>query len=213
MTFDLPEAVADSWRPLGTRTGETSAMLASITAETTVYERVAPAAGVDALEASDIPARSLFVVDVTVSPSPDDLGLSTTSVFSKAAPKARDQFVDTLESEGLAVEGTRNSLEFEASNGNGGSWYVLDVGYPVDGETSEEPDRIDAEAHVAVWPLESTFGMAGGVLPLEDGVRAETADSASSNDELGTDPERDRETIAQLIRTVDFDDNDESDDS
>ena len=211
MTFDLPEAVADSWRPLGTRTGETSAMLASITAETTVYERITPAAGVDALEASDIPARSLFVVDVTVSPSPDDLGLSTTSVFSKAAPKAKDQFIDTLESEGLAVDGTRNSLEFEASNGTEGSWYVLDVGYPVDAETDEETERIDAEAHIAVWPLESTFGMAGGVLPLEDGVRTEGGNSPTPGGELDVDPERDRETIAQLIRTIDFETDDTSD--
>lgn len=212
MTFDLPDSVADSWRPLGTRTGETSAMLASITAETTVYERIDPAAGVDALEASDIPARSLFAVDVTVSPSPSDLGMSPKSVFSKAAPKARDQFVDTLEDEGLVVEGTRNSLEFEASNGNEGSWYVLDVGYPVDAETEDGTGRIDAEAHIAVWPLESTFGMAGGVLPLEDGVRTAAAESETTpDDELELDPERDRETIAELIRTIDFEGADSSD--
>ena len=206
MTFDLPESVADSWRPLGTRTGETSVMLASITAETTVYERADPASGVAALEASDIPVRSLFVVDVTVSPSPDDLGMSPKSVFSKAAPKARDQFIDTLESEGLAVEGTRNELEFEASNGSEGSWYVLDVEYPVDaagasdggGET--ETERLDAEAHIAVWPLESTFGMAGGVLPLEDGI--------ATDSDVDLDPERDRESIAELIRTIDFEGDD-----
>ena len=215
--FDLPASVSDSWRPLGTRTGETSVMLASITAETTVYEAVDPAAGVAALEASEIPIRSLFVVDVTVSPSPADLGMSPESVFSKAAPKAKDQFIDTLESEGLDVEGTRNSLEFEASNGSEGTWYVLDVGYPVDGAAAEngdgtETERLDAEAHVAVWPTETSFGMAGGVLPLEDG--AETTDAegpASTVGELDLDPERDRETIAELIRTIDLaDDGDDA---
>ncbi|QSX00163.1 hypothetical protein [Haloterrigena alkaliphila] len=205
MTFDLPASVADSWRALGTRTGETSVVLASITAETTVYEPIEGADELAAVGASEIPARSLFAVDVTVSPSLSSLGMAPESVFEKAAPKAKSQFVDTLESEGLTVEGTRETLEFEASNGETGSWYVFDVAYPVDPEVTDGTERIDAEAHAAVWPTETTFGMAGGVLPLEDGVDTGAADSETTpEDGLDVDPERDRETIAELIRTIDF---------
>lgn len=207
MTFDLPASVADSWRPLGTRTGETSVVLASITAETTVYEPLEEADELAAIGASEIPARSLFAVDVTVSPSLSSLGMAPESVFEKAAPRAKSQFVDTLESEGLTVEGTRDTLEFEASNGETGSWFVLDVSYPVAPEMADGTERIDAEAHAAVWPTETTFGMAGGVLPLENGVGPGAADSGPTPDGgLDLDPERDRETIAELIRTIDFED-------
>lgn len=201
MTAYLPEPLAQSWRVSGSRTGESSVLLASVTAETTVYEPADPADGVVTLNESDIPTRSLFTVDLSFSPSLSTLGVAPESALEKAAPTAKSQFTDTLEDEALRVESTRETLEFEASNGSAGRWYVLDVGYPVELE-DDEPIYLEAEAHTAVWPLDSTFGMAGGVLPLE-GVDAETAATA---DELDVDPERDRETIAELIRTVDLGD-------
>ena len=210
MTFDLPASVADSWRPLGTRTGETSVALASITAETTVYEPLEGSDELDAVGASDIPARSLFVVDISVTPSLSTLGMSPESVFEKAAPKAKSQFVDTLEDEGLVVEGTRESHEFEATNGSAGTWFVFDVAYPVDSAAADGTDEIDAEAHAAVWPTETSYAVAGGVLPLE-GVDGDGAETAATNggeldDPFDVDPDRDRETIAELIRTIDLED-------
>lgn len=202
MTSDLPESLAESWRPLGTRTGESSVLLASITAETTVYEPIEWAEQLATLGASEIPARSLFAVDVTFSPSLSELGMSPKAVFSKAAPKAKSQFVDTLEDEGLAVDDTRNTLEFEAANGAEGVWFVHDVGYPVESDlTATDDDRIDAEAHIAVWPTETSYGMAGGIVPL-DGIDGTGDDLV---ERLDIEPERDRETIADLIRTIDFD--------
>ena len=209
MPTDLPESFAESWRSLGTKTGETSVMLASITAETTVYEPIERADSLESIGASEIPVRSLFAVDVTISPSLSDLGMSPDAVFSKAAPKAKSQFVDTLEDEGLIVENTREKLEFEAANGNAGSWFVLDASYPVAADAADGTDRIDAEAHIAVWPLERSFGMAGGTLPLE-GVPLDdgsaSADGTEPTEPLAVDPERDREVIAELVETIEFDD-------
>lgn len=211
MTADLPESLADSWRPAGTRTGESSVMVASITAETTLYEPLEPTALAD-LAASKIPLRSLFVVDLSVSPSLSTIGVSPSSVFEKAAPKAKNQFVDTVEDEGLVVEATRDTLEFEAPNGEAGKWYVLDVAYPLEGESDSDTDadsqsdadRIAAEANVAVWPTDSSFGVAGGILPLENGV-ADVPDDA-------VDPDRDRDTIAELVETIDLEGDGESED-
>ena len=200
MTVHLPESLAGSWRVVGSRTGESSVVLASITAETTVYEPVDPADGLAALDANDVPVRSLFTVDLSISPSLATLGVDPESILSTAAPKAREQFTATLEDASITVEELRNSLEFEASNGTAGVWSVLDVGYPADLEAAVE--RIDAEAHVAVWPLESTFGMAGGVVPLEE--LADEGAAAAGGAGLDVDPERDRETIAELIRTIDL---------
>ena len=212
MTSDLPESLADSWRALGTRTGESSMVVASITAETTVYEPIEWAEQLAAMGGSDIPARSLFAVDVTVSPSLSTLGMSPESTFSKAAPKAKAQFVETLENEGVTVGGTRSTLEFEAANGSSGAWFVLDTRYPLEPElTANGTERIETEAHIAVWPTAESYGMAGGVLPLEEGVETTETDAggaATDSSSVDVDPERDRETVAELIRTIDFDGDD-----
>lgn len=194
MAFDLPEALTDRWQPLGTRTGETTVMMASITAETTLYEPV-ESTPLEAVGESDVPVRSLFTVDLTFSPPLPSIGVSPGAVFSMAAPRARSQFVDTVEDEGLIVDGQRDSLAFEGPNGARGKWYVLDVEYPLEGDS-----YLPAEAHVAVWPTERSYGMAGGTVPLEiDGVDFASGDGSP----VGVvDPERDRETIATLIRRL-----------
>ncbi|RKD98300.1 hypothetical protein [Halopiger aswanensis] len=208
MTADLPASLSDSWRPAGTKTGESSVMVASITAETTLYEPLEPTELAD-LAASKIPLRSLFVVDLSVSPSLSTIGVSPSAVFEKAAPKAKNQFVDTVEDEGLVVEDTRDTLEFEGPNGEAGKWYVLDVSYPLEGASESaddtdgddgqsETDRIAAEANVAVWPTDSSFGVAGGILPLENGV-ADVSDEAEA-----VAPDRDRDTIAELVERIDL---------
>ncbi|ELY94472.1 hypothetical protein [Natrialba taiwanensis] len=223
MPTDLPAALAETWRPLGTRTGQTTVLVASITAETTLYEPVetTPAAS---LGPSDVPLRSLFAVDLSISPSLSTVGIAPDAVLSKAAPKAKAQFVDTLTDEGLTIDGTRETLEFEGPNGKAGRWYVLDVAYPVPAPASDRGDRehgdraetetesesestdnatdgtglthLDAEANVAVWPTETSYGVAGGVLPLES--------TTVASGTIETAPERDRETISELVRTVEF---------
>ena len=226
MTADLPDSLADSWQPTGTKTGESSVMLASITAETTLYEPTVPTPLAD-ISASSIPIRSLFVVDLSISPSLSTIGVSPESAFSKAAPKAKDQFVDTVEDEGLVVEDTRDTLAFEAPNGTEGKWYVLDVSYPLESDPGDGDDadaeaveRLPAEANVAVWPTDSTFGVAGGILPLEDGFDGtdgrETSDALAARDDvdaaaLDLDPERDRSTISTLVEQLDLESDDADD--
>ncbi|WP_323172159.1 hypothetical protein [Natrialba sp. PRR66] len=223
MPTDLPAALAETWRPLGTRTGQTTVLVASITAETTLYEpaETTPAAS---LGPSDVPLRSLFAVDLSISPSLSTVGIAPDAALSKAAPKAKAQFAETLRDEGLTIEGTRETLEFEGPNGKAGRWYVLDVAYPIpasardrgdrkgsdggeteteieSGSTDNEPDgtgiaHLAAEANVAVWPTETSYGVAGGILPLES--------TTVASGTIETAPERDRETISELVRTVEF---------
>lgn len=205
MTTSLPESLSDAWRPAGTRTGKTSVLVASITAETTLYEPIESADALANLGASDVPLRSLFAVELTISPSLSAIGVSSADVLSTAAPKAKARFVDTIEDEGLVVEGTRDRYAFEAGNGTEGRWFVLDVSYPLasavasTGGETDGTDRVPAETHVAVWPTESTFGMAGGTIPLERPADLEDAIAA----ELEVDPQRDRELIAELVRSID----------
>ncbi|MFP8951793.1 hypothetical protein ACLI4Z_02300 [Natrialbaceae archaeon A-arb3/5] len=203
MTPELPEPLAESWQSAGTRTGETSVLVASITAETTLYEPVdatgdgASQEPLDEVVASKIPPRSLFVVDLTISPSLPSIGVSPAGVLETAAPKAKSQFVDLVEGDGLAVEGVRDRLEFEGPTGDAGIWYVMDMDYSLDSEQAGESAGLRAEAHVAVWPTETTYGVAGGILPLEATDGSVTAPDA--------DPERDRETISELVRTLELD--------
>ncbi|RQG92209.1 hypothetical protein [Natrarchaeobius chitinivorans] len=201
MTRDLPESLAETWTPLGTRVGESSVLVVSITAETTLYEPVEPLPLADAVT-SDVPLRSLFAVDLSFSPSLSSVGVSPESVHSTAASRAKSQFVDLLEDDGVAVEGVRDDLEFEGPNGSQGTWFVLDVVYPVDpAVTVDGTECIRAEGHVAVWPAETTYGVAGGTLPLEtvtlDGDSTE--DQRPSTDSAAVDPERDREVVSTLV--------------
>lgn len=228
MALELPESLSDAWQRVGTRTAETTVMMATITAETTLYEPT-EGAGPAAIDTgpSDIPLRSLFTVEMTFSPPLPSVGVSPASVFSMAAPTAKSQFVGTIEDEGLVVEGTRDTLEFEAPNGAAGKWYVLDVSYPLESGDGvpEAGATLPAEAHVAVWPTERSYGMAGGTVPLSpdgegsdlesgpleslaDGDGSENPDDDSGSDRRGPDlefdldPGRDRETVAALIREL-----------
>jgi hypothetical protein len=196
MTSALPDSVAGTWRSVGTRTGSTNVLVTTVTAETTVYEP-AEAIVLNDLGASEIPIRSLFTVDLSFSPSLSTFGTSPKAVFSTAAPKAKRQFLGVIEDEGVVVEDTRETLSFERPDGTAGKWYVLDVSYPLAPGLETECSTLDAETNVAIWPTDDAYGMAGGTLPLE--LPDDVADALGGSIEI--DPERDRETIASLIRT------------
>ncbi len=207
MTTALPESLAESWQAAGTRSGTSTVMVMSISAETTVYEPIETAASLAKLGASDMPVRSLFTVDMTFSPSLATFGVSPKGVFSMAVPKAKGQFVDIVEDEGLVVEGTRETHSFEAANGTSGKWFVLDVVYPLASElATEQTDRLAAETHIAIWPTETTYGMAGGTVPLE--LPAGVGDAIDG--EIPVNPAADRERIAELVRSIDPETTDEA---
>ncbi|WP_049927554.1 hypothetical protein [Halopiger goleimassiliensis] len=187
MTVDLPDSFADEWEPVTTLTDERSVTLVTLEAATTVYEP----AGAATPATGDLPLRSLFVVDLDISPPLSMVGIEPTGVLSMAALKAKDSFVELAEDEGLDVDGVRDTLPFESPSGEPGKWYVLDVTFPLPGDgTDGTAARVDAEAHVVVWPTETSFGVAGGTLPLET-----VADVSPNRD-------RDRDRIARLTRTL-----------
>ncbi|ELY45152.1 hypothetical protein [Natronorubrum sulfidifaciens] len=215
MPSDLPASLADSWRQHGTRTGTSNVLLLSITAETTLYEPIDSADRMQSVGTSEIPVRSLFTVYLTFSPPLSNVGIPPSTVFAQAAPKAKRQFIKTIKDEGVHVDSTRSTLEFEAANGEAGVWYVIDASYPVDPDlVGAALEPIDAEVHVAVWPTETSYGMAGGTVPLES-VADVAAGAELTLEELpvhlDVDPARDRETIAELIRTIDLETDTETD--
>lgn len=186
MSSDLPAEFAKRWEPVTTLTDDRSVFVVSIAAETTVYgptDEPNPA-----IFEGSIPIRSLFIVDLEFSPSLPSVGVSPAGIVSMAAPKAKNSFVDAVADKGLVVDGVRETIAFERDGGAPGKWYVLDAGYPL---SNSNADRLTAEAHVVVWPTDRSFGVVGGTLPLEAG------------DGFDADPERDRERIARLARTVD----------
>lgn len=213
MAIDLPPAVADDWRRLGARTDERSLSLATITAETTVFEHRPTADALERLrDGGEIPVRSLFTVDLAISPSLSVIGLSPGDALEMAAPKARKGFVETLEADGIEVGEERTTEYIDRPDGAIGHLTVLEAAYPTDVEAGSDgtagtdggdgPDgattTIDAEAHIAVWPDGDAYTMAGGLLPLEapDGDLLAAA--------LDVDPARDREAIVDLFRGLDL---------
>ncbi len=206
MPTSLPESLADSWQLAGTKTGESTVLIASINAETTLYEPTEPTA-LAARSASAIPLRSLFVVDLSISPPLSAVGIPPESAFSKAAPKARDQFIDTVESEGLTVDGTRETLAFEAPNGTEEMVRPRET-HPLSDDVQAEADieaeangHVPAEAHVAVWPTDSSFAVAGGTLPRPDGLESMPEELTA---ETTVDPDGARDTISTLIQALDL---------
>ncbi|ELY67947.1 hypothetical protein [Natrinema versiforme] len=206
MAIDLPPAVADAWDRLGARTDQTSISLATVTAETTIFEHRSTADALESLRSGgNIPARSLFTVDLSVSPSLSTIGLDAADALETAAPTVRDQFVETLEDDAIAVAGERASEYIDRPDGAVGHLTVLEAAYPIDAENTADGDggdgsaTIDAEAHIAVWPAADVYVMAGGVLPIEAPDGADLLGAA-----LDVDPARDREAIVDLFRGLDL---------
>ncbi|MCU4974718.1 hypothetical protein OB955_18525 [Halobacteria archaeon AArc-m2/3/4] len=243
MVSELPQSLAEEWHAVGTDTDEMEFGVATVTAETTLYERESTRVeradlrlgpgpdrdfesddGTDGERddsgGGDIPIRSLFVIDLTSSPSLSSVGLAPEAVLGTAAEKATDLFVGRLEDDGVVVAdgNDRAASEFDRGDGTVGRWYTLSVSYPVltaerkreledsagtetDSETDELDDhnpRIDAETHLAIWPTDDAYRMAGGTVPLRisDDAPAEIVDA------LEIDAGRDREAILELVRTV-----------
>ena len=194
MTIDLPAAVADDWRRLGTQTEKRRLALMTITAETTVFEHRPTADALERLRASgSIPARSLFLIELQLNPSLSTMGLSPSDALGMAAPKARKGFVETIEDDGIIVGDERTSEHIDRPDGTVGHLTVFEAGYPVDADSAaDDADAatIGAEAHIAIWPAADTYVMAGGLVPLEAA--------------LDIDPARDREAIVDLFRGLEL---------
>lgn len=207
MAIDLPPAVADDWHHVGRRIDDRTLSLATITTETTVFEHRPTADALGRLRADyDVPARSLFTVDVRVTPSLETIGLSAADALEVAVPTAHDQFVDTIERDDITVCGERASEYIDRPDGVVGHLTVFEVAYPIDSTTASESDdtaaataSIAAEAHVAVWPAADAYVLSGGLLPLEGPDGADLLAAA-----LDVDPARDREAIVDLFRRLDL---------
>ena len=211
MTIDLPAAVADDWRRLGTQTEKRRLSLMTITAETTVFEHRPTADALERLRASgSIPARSLFLIELQLNPSLSTMGLSPSDALGMAAPKARTGFVETIEDDGIIVGDERTSEHIDRPDGTVGHLTVFEADYPVDADSAADDDgdadaaTIDAEAHIAIWPATDTYVMAGGLVPLEAPDEPATLEAA-----LDVDPARDREAIVDLFRGLDLEATDE----
>ncbi|OAQ52275.1 hypothetical protein HTG_11680 [Natrinema mahii] len=206
MAIDLPPAVADDWHHVGGRTDDRSLSLATITAETAVFEHRPTADALERLRADgDVPARSLFTVALAISPSLSAIGLDPGDALELAAPKARDGVVETLADDGIDVGAERANEYIDRPDGAIGHLTVLEAAYPVDstaaadgGSPDDDPATIDAEVHVAVWPDGESYTLAGGLLPLE------AAGSDLLAAALDVDPARDREAIVDLFRGLDL---------
>ncbi|MFP9191630.1 hypothetical protein [Natronosalvus vescus] len=211
MTAALPESFRPGWRVVGTRTDRDTVAFVTITAETTVFEHRKTAEILE-VTTSDLAVRSLLAVDLAFSPPLSILGAGPERLRSLVTSNATDRFVERLEDAGVAVLGERKTVEFDRGDGTAGNWYVFETAHPIalspddgakrgDESTATAMDgqdhtRLATETHVAVWPTDASFAMAGGTLPLERPPKKGT----SSDTTIEVDPERDRETIATFVR-------------
>lgn len=202
MTLELPPSVREAWCAAGARTTDGRVMIATVTAETTVFEPVtgrvddelANRTGDEPADGPSIPPRSLLTVDLSFSPPLSSLGVDPAGALGTAAPKASDRVVDVLEDEGIAV-GTEEIAEaLERADGTTGRRTVHALEYPVSGRTADGgstaedgAETIDAELRLCVWPTEASFALAGGIVPL------------SAPDGGDVRPERDRETVRTVM--------------
>ncbi|WP_455447886.1 hypothetical protein [Natrinema thermotolerans] len=201
MAIDLPPAVADDWHHVGGRTDDRSLSLATITAETAVFRHRPTADALERLRADgSVPARSLFTVDLAISPSLSAIGLDPGDALELAAPKARDGVVETLADDRIEVGAERANEYIDRPDGAIGHLTVLEAAYPIDANAATDDDSatIDAEVHAAVWPDGESYTLAGGLLPLE----APESDLLAAA--LDVDPARDREAIVDLFRGLDL---------
>ncbi|MCU4926367.1 hypothetical protein OB905_10275 [Halobacteria archaeon AArc-dxtr1] len=194
--MDLRERLASEWQIAEIRTEQSQLAVASITANITLFEHRETAAAVDAQTASAIPTRSLFAIAIRFQPSLSTLGFSPRAVLSFAAPRAKQLVLESAEADGLIVEDQLTKGEFERADGTTGRHYAFSTALAID---SDGTDRrtIDAETHVAVWPTETSYGMAGGTLPLTV--------PQSVSDAVAIEPDRDRGLIQEFVRTIETD--------
>ena len=192
MPTPLPQPFRETWRPVGTRRRRSRFALVSSVTETTLYEHGPTAdALADSLSDGDVPVRSLFAIELTMTPSLPSMGVSPRAVLGMAASQVKRQVVRSVEAEGLLVGDERESRPFDRADGTVGRRYVLESAARV--EPDAEP--IDAETHVGVWPTAESYGVAGGTLPLEA--------PSGLGPALDPDPDRDRETVCAFVRSVD----------
>ncbi|MFP8957433.1 hypothetical protein ACLI4Y_11940 [Natrialbaceae archaeon A-CW3] len=212
MTAALPEPFRRKWRLAGTRTERDTVAFLTITAETTVFEH-RETADILGSTTSEIGVRSLLAVDLTFSPPLSRLGAGPERLLSLVTDNATDRFVEHLEDAGVTVVGERKTVEFDRGDGTAGNWYVFETSHPIasspdDGTcgadestaasmNGQQHTRLTTETHVAIWPTDENFAMAGGTLPLERPPKEGT----SSAKPIEVDPERDRETIATFVRS------------
>ncbi|WP_255168670.1 hypothetical protein [Natrononativus amylolyticus] len=200
MTTELAHPDDADWRVVGTRTDSSRIALATVRAETTLYEHVPSADSLEAVQPPeiDVPLRSLFAIELSFSPSLSAVGISPDAGIDLAAPKAKSQFVATLEDEGLDVGEQKRVGRLSREDGTEGRWYVLETAYPVAAGAADEGERptVAAETHVAVWPTAESFAVAGGVLPLEAPPALESG--------LEVDVERDQQRLLDVVRALEI---------
>ncbi len=195
MSTPLPEPFCEAWRPIGTRRRKSRFALVSSVAETTLYEHgpTTDALG-GSLTAGEISVRSLFAIELTMTPSLPAMGVTPEAVLGMAASQVKRQVARSVEAEGLIVGDQRHSTSFERADGTVGRHSVLESTARLECGVADGTVTIDAETHAATWPTATSYGVAGGTLPLEAPPGFEDA--------LDVDPERDRETILEFAATV-----------
>ncbi|WP_255191803.1 hypothetical protein [Natronobeatus ordinarius] len=195
MPTPLPPAFRETWRPVGTRRRRSRFALVSSVAETTLYEHGPTADALSgSVTAGERSVRSLFAIELRLTPPLPAMGIAPKAVLGMAASQVRRKVVDSVEAEGVIAGDERESSPFERADGTVGRRSVLESAVRLEPAGEDETRTIDAETHVAVWPTAESYGVAGGTLPLEDPPRFGAA--------LEVDPERDREAVLEFVATV-----------
>lgn len=113
--------------------------------------------------------RAVFTTGLSLDPDPPG-DRTPAAVLDIAGRYASREFETSLREDGLAAVEQTGSKELRLSGRRTAKAFQYDADYPLDADALGTP-RADPTLRVrvwaAIWPTQSSFGMGGGIYPLE----------------------------------------------
>lgn len=210
-----PESMGDAWT-LSLTQQETALELPFFTIEAAnaVFDHESAAAATDhAVADIGVAPRAAFASTLTFSRSLPALGVDPADrrVFGFARRYARREFADSVREDGLTDVERTGDRPLERVDGPDGRAFRYEAAYPFAADallTESASGRLLVATTVwaAIWPTENSYAMAGGIYPTEDFPaavdRQVPGGTLATNVRLNPDPDRDRERLFDLLRTL-----------
>jgi len=214
-TPDTSASLGDEWdRSLVQRETALELPFFTIEAVNAVFDHVgtAPLAACAAADIAVAP-RAAFVSTLSFSRSLPDLGVDPASprVFRVGRSYARREFANSVREDGLTDVSRTDDTPLERATGPDGHAFRYEAAYPFDAdallaESASGRLLVATAVWAGIWPTENSYAMAGGIYPTETFrtavERQAPGGTLSTEHRLDPNPDRDRERVFEVLRTV-----------
>jgi hypothetical protein len=210
-----PASLGDEWeRSLTQRETALELPFFTIEAVNAVFDHVDTADVVDHAAAGiSVAPRAVFASELSFSPSLPDLGVDPASprVFRVGRSYARREFADSVREDGLTDVSRDGDRPLERAAGPDGHAFRYEAAYPFDAdsllaESASGRLLVATTVWAGIWPTDNSYAMGGGIYPTEDLPaavdRQAPGATLATEARLDPDPERDRESVFDLLRTI-----------